>query len=107
MEQLFGATVAQEGMKFTLVQCPKESVYIPSMTLVHIHSSPLGVCDGGNIMPDYDDVMSDNDHFYDNKTNIDWQEVWNDSTSLPFPSPSPQSIEHGVKGSKKSYENDS
>ncbi|KAL2893159.1 L10-interacting MYB domain-containing protein [Bienertia sinuspersici] len=43
MEQLFGGSVAQGGLKFTPVQRPKESVYIPSVSLDDIHSSPPNV----------------------------------------------------------------
>ncbi|KMT03747.1 hypothetical protein BVRB_8g188950 [Beta vulgaris subsp. vulgaris] len=102
MEQLFGSSVAQGGLKFTPVQRPKELVYIPSTT--HIHSSPLDATNVGNVMVDNEDVMSDNGDLNHNETNMEWQEVWNDST--PLPSPSPQSTEHVVKGSKRCSEND-
>ncbi|KAL2904538.1 DNA-directed RNA polymerase I subunit RPA2, partial [Bienertia sinuspersici] len=69
MEQLFGGSVAQGGLKFTPMQHPKESVYIHSISLDVIHSSLPNV---GNISVDCDDIMSDNDGFHHSQTNLEW-----------------------------------
>ena len=80
MEQLFGVLVAQRVLRFTPVQCEKETVYIPS-------SSPsLNV---GNAPYDCDDAMSENSAFNHNQANREWQEVWNDNSPIPSPTPSP------------------
>ena len=52
--------------------------------------------------------MSKNNAFNHNQANREWQEFCNDNSPISSPTPSPQSIEHGVigRGSKRVFEND-
>ena len=98
MEQQFRVSIAQGVLRFTPIQHEKETVYTPS--------PPLGL-NVGNAPYDCDDEMSENSAFNHRQDNREWQEVWNDNSPIPSPTP-PQSTEHGVieRGSKRVSEND-
>ncbi|KNA09333.1 hypothetical protein SOVF_154590 isoform A [Spinacia oleracea] len=109
MEQLFGVSVAQGGLKYTPVQRSKQVspfVYIPLPPLGAGNLSHGG--NASNMPPEYDDQMSENGGIIHTQTNMDWHDTFHDSTPNPSPSPSPppQSTERGARGTKRSSEND-
>ncbi|KAL2945210.1 L10-interacting MYB domain-containing protein [Bienertia sinuspersici] len=99
MEQLFGASISS-GVDLVMdsSQREKETVPVPcSPPMLNVGDAPF----------DCDDELSENSACNHSQANIEWQELWNDQS--PIPSPTPLNFtEYGVRGrrSKRLSDND-
>lgn len=93
MEQMFGGSIAQGANKFTPGMLDKETLYETSSTGFNID----GV--------DFDNPLSASNVRLDTQAELEWQEIWNESSPNSSHSPSPnlnKQVER--RGSKRAFD---